>query len=128
MKATRLVPLFVSLLSCRSVVAEYEPIDVSRVRDKVSTQLHQNFAIVFDQRGNRLVNPSRINTARKESVIMGEFLDHKGLRMLIQSTFPKVVRYHAAARGEGQTRLASPQQNVWTATQGRYLQRLPRPD
>jgi hypothetical protein len=100
-KATRLVPLFVSLLSCRSVVAEYEPIDVSRVRDKVSTQLHQNFAIVFDQRGNRLVNPSGINTARKEPVIMGEFLDHKGLRMLIQSTFPKVVRYHAAARGEG---------------------------
>ena len=75
-KATRLVPLFVSLLSCRSVVAEYEPIDVSRVRDKVSTQLHQNFAIVY-QRGNRLVNPSRINTARKEPVIMGEFLEHK---------------------------------------------------
>jgi hypothetical protein len=33
---------------------------------------------------------------------MGEFLEHKGLRMLIQSTFGKVVvRYHAAARGEG---------------------------
>jgi hypothetical protein len=76
-KATRLVPLFVSLLSCSSGVAEYEPIDVSRVRDKVSTQLHQNFAIVFDRRGNRLVNPSRINTARKKPVIMGEFLEHK---------------------------------------------------
>jgi hypothetical protein len=103
MKATRLALLLLALIFCTSSRAEYEPTDVSHVHDKIHIRFHQKFAIVFDQRGNRLVNPRLLTTSTKQPYIVGEFTDtFKGNRMLmLQSTFPKMVRYHAAARGEG---------------------------
>jgi|GEM_PF-4210462 len=102
MKAMRLALQFVPVLCCGLALAEYERIDITPIHDKIGIRLHQKFAIVFDQRGKRLINPRLINTATKQPVIMGEFLEHKGIKMLIiQSTFPKMVRYHAAARGVG---------------------------
>jgi hypothetical protein len=103
MKATRLAFLLLPLICCTSARAEYEPIDVTHVRDKIKIRFHQKFAIVFDQRGNRLVNPRLLTTSTKQPYIVGEFVGTpKGNRMLmLQSTFPKIVRYHAAARGQG---------------------------
>jgi hypothetical protein len=103
MKATRLAFLLLPRICCTSARAEYEPIDVTHVRDKIKIRFHQKFAIVFDQRGNRLVNPRLLTTSTKQPYIVGEFVGTpKGNRMLmLQSTFPKMVRYHAAARGQG---------------------------
>ena|SRR5438128_10303843 len=102
MKTRRLAILLAPLMFCASASAEYEPIDIKPLRDKIGIRLHQKFAIVFDQRGNRLVNPRLLTTSTKQPYIVGEFLEHKGMKVLaIQSIFPKMVRYHAAARGEG---------------------------
>jgi len=102
MKTTRLLLLLFALGCYTSSRAEYEPIDISHLRDKISVKLRQKFAFSFEQRGNRLVNPRPVTDATKQPVIMGEFLEHKGMKMLmIESTFPKMVRYHAAARGKG---------------------------
>jgi hypothetical protein len=104
MKASRFVLLFVPLLGCASALAEYEPIDITPIRGKISIRLHQKFTVLFDQRGNRPVNPRRINTATKQPVVMAEFLEGKRTRILkIESTFPRMVRYRAAARGEGRS-------------------------
>ena len=103
MKAIRLALLLLPLICCTSARAEYEPIDITHVRDKIKIRFHQKFAIVFDQRGNRLVNPRLLTTSTKQPYIVGEFIGtSKGNRaLMLQSTFPKMVRYHAAARGEG---------------------------
>jgi hypothetical protein len=103
MKVTRLALLLLPLIFCTSSRAEYEPIDITHVHGKINIRFHQKFAIVFDQRGNHLVNPRLLTTSTKQPYIVGEFtVTPKGNRMLmIQSTFPKMVRYHAAARGEG---------------------------
>jgi hypothetical protein len=102
-KARRLAVLLLSLICCTFSRAEYEPIDITHIRDKIHIRFHQKFAIVFDQRGNRLVNPRLLTTSTKQPYIVAEFtVTPKGNRMLaIQSTFPKMVRYHAAARGDG---------------------------
>jgi hypothetical protein len=103
MKTTRLATLLVTIILCASARAEYEPIDITHLRDTIHIRFHQKFAIFFDQRGNRLGNPRLLTTSTKQPYIVGEFTDTpKGSRMLmLQSTFPKMVRYHAAARGEG---------------------------
>jgi hypothetical protein len=103
MKAPRLATLLVAFILCAPARAEYEPIDITPIRNKISIRLHQKFAIAFDQRGNRLVNPRLLTTSTKQPYIVGEFVKTpKGNRMLmLQSTFPKMVRYHAAARGQG---------------------------
>ena len=103
MKATRLAVLFLPLICCISARAEYEPVDITHLRDKSNIRFGQKFAIVFDQRGNRLVSPRLLTTSTKQPYIVGTFVDTpKGNRMLmLQSTFSKMVRYHAAARGEG---------------------------
>jgi len=104
MKATPLpLLLLLQVIWYTSTHAEYEPIDVNHVRDKIKIRFHQKFAIVFDQRGNRLVNPRLLTTSTKQPYIVGEFVGTpKGNRaLMLQSTFPKMVRYHAAARGEG---------------------------
>jgi hypothetical protein len=103
MKAPRLAVLLLPLICYASARAEYEPIDITHVRDKIHIRFHQKFAIIFDQRGNRLVNPRLLTTSTKQPYIVGEFTSTpQGNRMLmLQSTFPKMVRYHAAARGEG---------------------------
>jgi hypothetical protein len=102
MKAARLALLLLLLICCTSARAEYEPIDITRVRDKINIRFHQKFAIVFAQRGNRVVNPRILTTSTKQPYIVGEFVGTpKGNRMLmLQSTFPKMVRYHAVARGQ----------------------------
>ena len=91
------------LICCASALAEYEPIDITHVRDKIKIRFHQKFGIVFDQRGNRLVNPRLLTTSTKQPYIVGEFVGTpKGDRaLMLQSTFPKMVRYQAAARREG---------------------------
>lgn len=103
MKATRLAFVLLALIYCTSARAEYEPIDITHARDKIKIRFHQKFAIVFDQRGNHLVNPRLLTTSTKQPYIVGEFSGTpKGNRVLVlQSTFPKMVRYHAAAREEG---------------------------
>ena len=103
MTATRLALLLLTLICCTSARAEYEPIDIKPLRDKIKIRFHQKFAIVFDQRGNHLVNPRLLTTSTKQPYIVGEFIGtSKGNRaLMLQSTFPKMVRYHAAARGEG---------------------------
>jgi hypothetical protein len=103
MKATHLVLLLLPLICCTSVRAEYEPIDIAHVRDKIKIRFHQKFAVVFDRRGNRLVNPRLVTTSTKQPYIVAEFFGTpKGNRvLLVQSTFPKMVRYHVAARSEG---------------------------
>jgi hypothetical protein len=103
MKATRFLLPLIILLSVASARAEYEPIDITHIRDKINIRFGQNFAIVFDRRGNRLVHPRLLTTSTKQPYIVGTFTDTpKGNRMLmLQSTFSKMVRYHAAARGKG---------------------------
>ena len=103
MKAARLRLSAVAIDTRTSARAEYEPVDITHVRDKINIRFHQKFAIVFDQRGNRLLNPRLLTTSTKQPYIVGEFVDTaKGNRaLMLQSTFPKMVRYHAAARGKG---------------------------
>ena len=103
MKVTRIAILLLPLIFYTSARAEYEPIDITHVRDKINIRFGQNFAIVFDRRGNRLVHPRLLTTSTKQPYIVGTFTDTpKGNRMLmLQSTFSKMVRYHAAARGKG---------------------------
>jgi len=103
MKVTRVALLLLPLICCTSTRAEYEPIDITHVHDKINIRFHQKFAIVFDQRGNHLVNPRLLTTSAKQPYIVGEFtVTPKGnLVLMLQSTFPKMVRYHAAARGKG---------------------------
>src|SRR5437870_9033983 len=103
MKVTRIAILLLPLIFYTSARAEYEPIDITHVRDKINIRFGQNFAIVFDRRGNRLVHPRLLTTATKQPYIVGTFTDTpKGNRMLmLQSTFSKMVRYPAAARGKG---------------------------
>lgn len=75
------------------------------VVDAVGISLGQKFAVAFDQRGDRLVNPRRVKRAQKDSVVTPWFFtpkEHKGLLVLVVgSSYPRVVRYRAAARGKG---------------------------
>ena len=67
--------------------------------------MDQEFAIAFDQRGDRLTNPRRVQGAQKRPVVTLKFYvppDHKDLLVLIvRSLYPRIVRYRAAARARG---------------------------
>lgn len=94
---------FASLLLCFSVArAEYEPVDIRRVRDKITIHIGQKASFIFDQRGDRLVNPRPAPPKTKQPVITVSLFTWKDQVILrVDSTFPRVVRYHSAAAGKG---------------------------
>ena len=81
--------------------AEYEPVDISGVRDKITIRMGQKASFVFDQRGDRLVNPRPAPPNTKQPIITVTLLKWKDQQILrVGSTFPRVVRYHSAASGK----------------------------
>ena len=80
-------------------------VDVRQVDNSVHISLGQKIAIVFDQRGDRLVNPRRVQGAQKGPLVTLAFSaddETKGLVILeVKSSYPRIVRYRAAARLKG---------------------------
>jgi hypothetical protein len=80
-------------------------IEPRKLRDTVRISVGQEFAVAFDQRGERLVNPRRVQGAQKRPVVTLKFYvppDHKNLLVLVVgSSYPRIVRYRAAARAKG---------------------------
>src|SRR2546423_6359604 len=80
-------------------------LDVSKIGNGVHISLGQKIAVAFDQRGDQLVNPRRVQGASKGPIVTLEFSADdktKGLLILqVKSSYPRIVRYRAAARLRG---------------------------
>ncbi|MCA1652348.1 MAG: hypothetical protein LC753_19500 [Acidobacteria bacterium] len=92
-------------VSSSAFAARGDFIDPTKLRDTVRIRLGQEFAVAFDERGDRLVNPRRARGAQKRPAVTLKFFvppDHKNLLVLIVgSSYPRIVRYRAAARAKG---------------------------
>ncbi len=86
-------------------VAKGDLVDPTKVRDSIRISVGQEFAVAFDQRGDRLTNPRRVHSAPKHPAVTLKFFvppDHKDLLVLtVGSSYPRIVRYRAAARARG---------------------------
>jgi hypothetical protein len=93
------------MLPSLALAARGDFIDPTKLRDSVRISVGQEFAVAFDQRGDRLVNPRRVQGAQKRPAVTLKFYvprDHKDLLVLIiGSSYPRIVRYRAAARAKG---------------------------
>jgi hypothetical protein len=80
-------------------------IDVSKIANSVRLSLGQNNVTAFDQRGDRLVNPRRVQGAQQRPVVTLKFFaddQTRGLIILqIENSYPRIVRYRAAVRLKG---------------------------
>ena len=96
---------FLMLSSVHTFAARGELIDPAKLRDGIRISVGQEFAVAFDQRGEQLTNPRRVQGAQKRPVVTLKFYvppDHKDLLVLIVgSSYPRIVRYRAAARARG---------------------------
>src|SRR5664279_2966633 len=109
MKNIRLpLSLAVAFLICSlspAFAAKGDVIDVTKLRDSIRIFLGQKIVIGFDQQGDRLTNPRRIQGAQKRPALTLEFYADKKsktlLMLLVESSYPRIVRYRAAARGKG---------------------------
>jgi hypothetical protein len=85
--------------------AERDVIDVSKIANSVRISLGQKNVIAFDQRGDRLVNPRRVQGAQKRPAVTLKFFADdttKGLIILqIENSYPRIIRYRAAVRLRG---------------------------
>lgn len=95
---------FVSSLA-PAFAAKGDVIDVTKLRDGIRISLGQKMVIGFDQRGDRLTRPHLIQGIQKRpAVTLRFFADKKSktlLMLLVESSYPRIVRYRAAARGKG---------------------------
>jgi hypothetical protein len=101
-----ILPVIVLFFSVSSLfAARGDRIEVSTLHDSVRISLGQKFAVAFDQRGDRLVNPRRVKAAQKGAVVtLWFFADDKKKDLMIfvvGSSYPHIVRYRAAARAKG---------------------------
>ena len=91
--------------SSRAVSATGDFIDPTKLRDGIRISVGQEFAVVFDQHGERLVNPRRVQGSQKRPTVTLKFYvppDHKNILVfIIGSSYPRIVRYRAAARAKG---------------------------
>jgi hypothetical protein len=94
------VPLL--LLSPHASAAKGDLIEPSKVRDTTRISAGQQFSVAFDQRGDRLVNPHRVQGAQaRPAVTLNFFIAKKDMKfpvLIISSSYPRIVRYRAAAR------------------------------
>lgn len=74
---------------------------VTKIDNSVHVSLGQKITIVFDQRGDQLVTPRRVQGDPKGPAVTLEFsadTETKGLMMIrAKSSYPRIVRYRAAA-------------------------------
>ena len=86
-------------------VTERDVIDVSKIHNSVRISLGQKNVIAFDQHGDRLVNPRRVQGAQKRPAVTLEFSADdktKGLIVLqVENSYPRIVRYRIAVRPRG---------------------------
>jgi hypothetical protein len=78
-------------------------IDPSKARDSIRISTGQKFTVAFDQRGNQLVNPRRVQGAQKRPAVALEFFVERSkspeMRVLVVTNLsPRILRYRAAAR------------------------------
>jgi hypothetical protein len=80
-------------------------IDPTKLHDTVRIRVGEEVAVAFDQRGDRLLSPRRVKGAQKRPSVTLKFFvppDHKNLLVLVVgSSYPRIVRYRAAARARG---------------------------
>ena len=78
-------------------------IEPSKSGDSVRISIGEQFTVAFDERGDRLVNPRRVEGAQERPVVTLKFSiekkEHEIFRLLaINSSYPRILRYRAAAR------------------------------
>ncbi len=99
-----LAALFLLSLS-PAFAARGDLIDVSKIQNSVRISLGQKAVVAFDLHGDKLANPRRVQGAQKGPVVTLEFFADKVnkelLVLVIGSSYPRVVRYRAAARQKG---------------------------
>ena len=82
--------------------AKGDLIEPSKARDSIRIPTGQQFTVAFDQRGDRLVNPRRVQGAQKRPVVtVNFFIAKKDITfpvLAITSSYPRILRYRAAAR------------------------------
>ncbi len=77
-------------------------IDPATLHDTISISVGREFAIAFDERGDRLTNPCRVEGAQARPTVTLKFFvppDHKDLFVLIVNTSYRPRRGIAARRG-----------------------------
>lgn len=98
------IAFFISSLS-PAFAAKGDVVDVTKLRDSIRISLGQKIVIGFDQQGDRLTNPRRVQGAQKRPAVTLKFYADKEsktlLMLLVESSYPRIVRYRAAARGKG---------------------------
>jgi hypothetical protein len=100
-----LLPLFATSTTLLAQ-SEYQPVDVRPLRDKVSVRLGQTVSFVFEQHGQRLVNPRPAGPSEKRPnlTLKLEYQAKGGYATLfINSTFPKTLVYRDAALFDGRS-------------------------
>jgi hypothetical protein len=105
MKMMRLIPLSIAALSTALAQSEYPPVDVHSLQDKISVRMHQTTRFVFDQRGDRLLNPRPVPGRQKQPSVMLQLTNEVGgmNTLLISSTYPNMLRCRGAAHFKGKS-------------------------
>ena len=77
-------------------------IEPSTSGDSVRISIGEEFTVAFDERGDRLVNPRRVEGAQERPVVTLKFSiekkEHEFRLLAINSSYPRILRYRAAAR------------------------------
>lgn len=109
MKLTHSIPLLIAGSSIVFALSKYEPVDVRSLQDRISVRMHQANRFVFDQRGNRLLNPRPAGNARQQPTVMLQLNNEMGggvsglTTALIASKYPGILHCRGAALLKGES-------------------------
>jgi hypothetical protein len=100
----------IPLLACSTALAlsVYQPVDVRSLQDRISVRMHQANRYVFDQQGDRLLNPRPVRSAQKQQpTVMLQLSNEMGGGVsglntaLITSKYPSILQCRGAAQFKG---------------------------
>jgi hypothetical protein len=108
MKIIHSIPLLVVAWSTALALSKYQPVDVRSLQDRISVRMHQTNRYVFDQSGDRLLNPRPVRSTQKQQPTVMLQLNNEmgggvsGLNTaLITSKYPSILHCRGAAQFKG---------------------------
>lgn len=107
MKTVCSILLVTAVFSAALAWAAHQPVDVRTLPHSISVRMYQSPRFVFEQSGDRLLNPRPVPGPRKEPTIMLQLTNSLGggvsgvTTALITSKYPNILRCRGAAHFKG---------------------------
>jgi hypothetical protein len=101
------IPLLIAALPTALALSNYQPVNVHSLQDRISVRMHQASRFVFDQQGDRLLNPRPVRGAQKQPTVMLQLNNEMGGGIsglntaLITSKYPNILHCRGAAQFRG---------------------------